>query len=180
MHRTPLRTLASALAGLLLVAGSNAAFAQDSSGALAKEGLPPMLDNMGYEYKDVNGAYEVTAGPSTWPCYIRVSISNNSKFVWVFAYLSELPPPSEMSAATLTNLLVANETFGPSFFSVAKDNDVPKWLYMNRSMPNQGVNPRTLRDNIENLCDNIHDSVDFWDKARWAGSQAGQTTAPTQ
>lgn len=177
--KTP-TTLSSVLAALLLTVSVGTAIAQDKTGPLTKEDLPPLLDNMGYEYKDTDGAYEVTAGPSTWPCYIRVSISTNSKFVWVFAYLSELPPPSEMSAATLINLLVANETFGPSFFSVAKDGETPKWLYMNRSMPNQGVNPRTLRDNIENLCDNIHDSVDFWDKARWAGSQSGQTTAPTQ
>jgi hypothetical protein len=71
-------------------------------------------------------------------------------------------------------LLVANETIGPVYFSIAKDGETPRWLYVNRAVPNQNLKPVVIREVVDGLCSVIHGTVDAWDTSEWAVPAATQ------
>ncbi|MFO1349574.1 MAG: hypothetical protein U1F68_02345 [Gammaproteobacteria bacterium] len=162
---------------VLLAQPVQAAQEAKPQGALTTADLPGLLENMGYEPKDLgNGAYQVTIESGGWTNAVRISVSPNGKNIWVYSYLGELPATG-VAVERLLKLLVLNNDIGPMHFSIAKDGDVPKWLYLNVVVENRAVKPANIREAIDNLVSNTRRTGDDWDVSKWSAPESA--TAPT-
>lgn len=120
---------------------------------LTDESLLQLLQEMGFEpttdRSEKSGAvmYNVKFSQDEWNFSINVSLSGNKDFLWLSAYLKQVPTAGASSEALL-KLLAQNKAIGPSQVYYETKS---RWLVLGMPLLNRGGITRAVFRNHVNL-----------------------------
>ena len=128
-------------------------------GALNDASLKQMLIGLGYEPKALSKGFLITVKRDEWTYYVQLVLSPDQTKLGFNANLGKVPQPETIPGAAWQKLLEDNIDVDPSSFNF--DPKLKK-LYMHRVLDNRFLTPGTLRQQLDNFCENIHSTSGDW------------------
>ncbi len=176
--------LLGVMAGLMCHLGAFEATAQDqAAGKITHEQLGELLKALRLEPKLVEERYDFAfkakLDDEEWQLSMSTVLSQDQEWVWVMAWLDELPTKAEQVPRTaLLRLLAENDRLGNGkFFAYIPAN---RRFVMQLSVPNRDLTTARLQEIVKDLGSSVVETHPQWSVANWAssGTPAGGTTAP--
>ncbi|MBI4615640.1 MAG: hypothetical protein HY720_18625 [Planctomycetes bacterium] len=146
--------------------------AEERGTALDEKALLEVLDELGYEVKDLgDGWSRVVIEKDDFKFVLDFAVSSDESYIWIDAPMGDFPEGT-MSAERLGKLLEANGSNGlPKF--VIREQDGKHSLALMMPIENVSSDPQHLQEAIDRMCSAIRDSVDLWNHANWTKSPRG-------
>jgi hypothetical protein len=155
-----LRTSLLAAAGLAAAPALVAfhALEQDPAAPLDFAGLKQMVAGMGYEMNDLSETkMEVSVTRDTWDIPVAFEISGSTRYVWLTAYLGDVPEDG-LPGSQANDLLRKNFTIQPAHFYITEKGA----LMIALALENRAVEPAMLRRVMEKVASDVADNSDTW------------------
>jgi len=176
-------------AGLGIVGTGLAAGAAETApakGALTLDSLGKLLTALGLDAQKTLSRYDFAFASKIdkedeWELSMSVVLSEDTKTIWVMAWLDELPVSAvDVPRTALLRLLADNDRIGNGqFFAYVLDN---KRFALERVIANENITASGLREILVELGKNVagthaHWSVANWKQADGASPASGTTPA---
>jgi hypothetical protein len=151
--------------------GSGGVVVQPSeSQALTPETLPAYLKKIGFEPRLVTPASGVpycvinVKDNDGWNFEVEVAVATGGGSTWLRAQLAKLPPVGEVPAASLLQLLEANQRLAPCFFAYRIEDN-----RLNMSLESIGKRPteQEFRGDLQLLTNQVRRTYALWNAAEW-------------
>jgi hypothetical protein len=152
--------LTKALFSLLAIAGLFAIQTEDK--ALSGAEVKAMLQNMGYETKDLNTEagkekVEFMVNKGGYDVWMASEVSPSKRFVWLTSFLGDASKITGFDSRA-PKILQKNFNIQPSqFYTTDKGN-----FYMAIAVDNRNVTPAVMKWRIEKLAEDVASSADLW------------------
>jgi len=151
-----------------------------SAGSVDPASLGRMLGTLGVQPRAAGTRFDFEfqsrESDQEWGFAMSVVLSQDSRTIWLMAWLEEMPEQaSKVPAAALLRMLAANDRLGNGkFFAYDRQN---RRFLMQRVIPNEGITPAVLRKVIDDMAKGVIGSHPTWSVARWAEEPAVKQSA---
>lgn len=153
----------------VLMTAPAVAFAQTDE-KLTIDSLTKMVSGLGFEPKKVGDTVQrIEIERDKFTFRINLSVSGNTKKVWMSSYLVEIPDLSKVPANLLSDLLVSNGEIGPAHFYLVK-LEKSYWLKMGFALDNRSITPAYFRGELDWFLEKMSETAKLWDKSKWPSS----------
>ena len=142
---------------------------QPPAGRVDQAGLKALLDALGYQPREARNEsaveYEIILHPPDGRAITtRVALSRDGTLVWLVAWLKKVPPGRTISGNAVLDMLIENDTIGPTHFSY---NEGRRWFFLNKPIANVDLTADRLRAEIGHLGATVARTERLWDVDRW-------------
>jgi hypothetical protein len=171
----------AAFSAAFIVFGTPLLRAADSSsavgGQLTEESLGNLLAAMGLEPKKEEHRYDFAFRAmyfgEEWDLTMSTVLSQNGQWVWVMAWLDELPrSAADVPRTSLLRLLADNDTMGTGkFFSYVAGN---RRFVLQRALPNDNMTTAGFKEILKDMGASVVETYPHWNVENW------KTTASEQ
>ena len=135
--------------------------------------LMKMVENMGYETKDIgNNNFEIRFESDGKTNFVALSLSPDRSMVWLADYLIDVKEAENTSGKAWFDLVTENNKIGPSHF--AYDKTLGR-LYLHRPIINRDATPARLRENLSAFARHIRETDPLWNGSVFAPSRTGNS-----
>ena len=178
-------TLAATAAAFIAYAAPllRAADAEPAAGGqLTEETLGVMLTAMGLEPKKEEHRYDFAFRAmyfgEEWDLTMSAVLSQNGQWVWVMAWLDELPRSAgDVPRTALLRLLSDNDTMGTGkFFSYVAGN---RRFVLQRALPNEAMTTPAFREILKDMGASVVETYPHWNVGNWKDKNADPSTEQT-
>ena len=170
--------LAALLLALAVFPAALAADAPTQSGrAYVNADLAALLEGLGYESRPIDGGgqYLRLERPG-YTVDLQIMVAADGAAILLYSPLREWPDVNAAPESVLIGLLRRTAQMGPSRFYLAPSSG-GHWVGLLRSVDNRGVLPRHVRENIDQLFENVKSTEDLWNPERWPRGGASEPSA---
>ncbi len=154
---------------------SNDAFAQGGKpGQITEEQLGQLVTSLGLKPNKIQQRYDFAftakMEEQEWQLSMSTVLSQDGEWLWVMAWLDELPKTSaEVPRTALLRLLAENDRLGNGkFFAYIPAN---RKFVMQVSIPNQDMTPAKLQETIRDLGTAVVETYPQWAVANWTQAE---------
>jgi hypothetical protein len=178
------------LAGLLCGLSDEA---QAQADKLSEEQLGQLITSIGLKPNKVEQRYDFAfaakmEGEEEWQLSMSAILSQDQEWVWVMAWLDELPATAaDIPRTALLRLLAENDRLGNGkFFAYIPAN---RRFVLQLAIPNEGLTQDKLKTIMQDLGTSVVETYPQWSVANWkqlenpaagaAAPQTGAAPAPT-
>ena len=173
-------TAAAVLASANVASAQDAAPAPAAAGELSEESLGNVIAAMGLDPKKVQKRYDfnfkaVYKGEE-WELSMSAVLSQNSKSLWVMAWLDPLPrSAADVPRTALLRLLAHNDRLGKGkFFAYIASN---RRFVLQRVVANTDMSTANFRSVLNDLGVSVIQTYPHWSVANWKPQDSSTQTA---
>ena len=151
------------------------------AGALNEESLGTLLTTLGLKPTKNEQRYDfdftAVIAEEEWALSMSTVLSQDGNYVWIMAWLDELPKSSaDVPRTALLRLLSLNDTMGKGrFFAYINSN---RRFVLQQVIPNENMTAAIYRDNLKELGKIVVETFPVWSVANWNGA-APTTEGPS-
>lgn len=153
----------------LVAADPAAAEAPAAKGQLTTESLGNLINSLGLKPKREESRYDFafkSKQDEDWEMSISVALSNDSKSLWIFAWLDELPKSAtDVPRNALLRLLADNDKLGNGhFFAYVPTN---RRFVLQRVLPNENVTSTNFKAALIEMSRTVSSTYGHWAVSNW-------------
>lgn len=155
----------------LLCGMPEGASAQAQPGKLGEEQLGQLIASLGLKPTKVQQRYDFAfaakmEGEEEWQLSMSAILSQDKEWVWVMAWLDELPASAaDVPRTALLRLLAENDRLGNGkFFSYIPSN---RRFVLQLAIPNEGLTAEEIKAILQDLGTSVVDTYPQWSVANW-------------
>ncbi len=163
---------------------SSEAFAQEKAGAVTDAQLGKLISQLGLKAEQVDlrydFAFKAILDEEEWQLSMSAVLSQDKEWVWVMAWLDELPKTSaEIPRGALLRLLADNDRMGNGkFFAYIPAN---RRFVLQKVVRNEQFTAAKLQEILKDLGTSVVETYPNWSTAEWnQPSQAAATKTASQ
>jgi hypothetical protein len=173
----------AASAGVLAVYGAPLLWAADAGaagGQLTEESLGTMLTAMGLEPKKEEHRYDFAFRAKyygeEWDLTMSTVLSQNGQWIWVMAWLQELPrSAADVPRTALLRLLADNDTMGTGkFFAYVAGN---RRFVLQRVVPNENLSTAAFQELLKDIGASAVETYPHWNVDNWKEKSSSAASA---
>jgi hypothetical protein len=168
--------LLGVLAGLLCAVMERARAADPVPGQLTEEQLGQMITAIGLKPNKIQQRYDfaftANVDEEEWQLSMSSVLSQDGKWLWVMAWLDELPKTSaEVPRTALLRLLAENDRLGNGkFFAYIPAN---RRFVLQVSIPNEDMTSAKLQETMKDLGSAVVETYPIWSVTGWSQPATG-------
>jgi hypothetical protein len=180
VFRLPRWMLLGALAGLLCGLSDAACAQSGKPGQVTEEQLGQLITSLGLKPNKVQQRYDFAftakLEEEEWQLSMSSVLSQDGEWLWVMAWLDELPTSSaEVPRTALLRLLAENDRLGNGkFFAYIPAN---RRFVMQVSIPNHDMTPARLQETMRDLGTAVVETYPQWSVTNWTQAEAAAAAA---
>lgn len=149
-------------------------------GAVSEEQLGQLIAALNLQPNKIQQRYDFAFGAkleeAEWQLSMSAVLSQDGEWVWVMAWLDQLPTTSaEVPRTALLRLLAENDRLGNGkFFAYIPAN---RRFVLQVSFPNEDMTSAKLQEIIKDLGTTVVETYPQWSVANWKQTAAAEATA---
>jgi hypothetical protein len=173
--------LLAVLAGLLCGAGDEA---QAQTGKLSEEQLGQLITTLGLKPTKAEQRYDFAfaakmgeKGEEEWQLSMSSILSQDGEWVWVMAWLDELPTTAaDVPRTALLRLLAENDRLGNGkFFAYIPGN---RRFVLQVAVPNKDLTQAKMQEILKDLGSSVVETYPQWSVANWKQLETNGAAVP--
>ena len=178
----PRWVLLGAVAGLLCGLADSAAAQGGKPGQISHEQLGQLITALGLKPNQAEQRYDFAftakLDEEEWQLSMSSVLSQDGEWLWVMAWLDELPTTSaEVPRTALLRLLAENDRLGNGkFFAYIPAN---RRFVMQVSVPNEDMTSAKLQEIMKDLGTAVVETYPQWSVANWTKPQTPAGNSPS-
>jgi hypothetical protein len=149
-------------------------------GQMNDDSLVGMLEAMGLEVKReqqrCDFSFKAVHNTQQWELSMSAVLSKDGKWLWIMAWLDELPRAADdVPKTSLLRLLASNDRLGQGmFFAYVAGN---RRFVLQRVVPNESISTADCREILTDLGAAVVETYGYWSVANWKASETGSDAA---